>query len=192
MAETKRPREIEIQDPLSEVTRAERKTLLGVSAAGLIIVKTGLVPSEISALGIKFERADQHTLLTLLSAVVIYFLIAFLIYAASDFVAWRVSLTYAIRTAILNDIRQTRPEREIEDNIREQFSDIGRLWVAATRPMSVVRAIFEFLVPIMIALYTVHALWTTPPPEPPSQSKPPISAPAPLPKAPDSKTQPKP
>jgi hypothetical protein len=51
MSDVKPPSEVRIQDPLSDVTRAERKTLLGLSAVGIVIAKSGLVPSKISALG---------------------------------------------------------------------------------------------------------------------------------------------
>jgi hypothetical protein len=35
-----------LKDPLSQETRKERRSLLAVSALGLIIVKAGLVPSS--------------------------------------------------------------------------------------------------------------------------------------------------
>ena len=76
-------------DPLSEVTRAERKTLLLVSAIGIVMELTGLVPSKITTFGVEFSEADQDLLLGLFGGVVIYFLVAFLVYAWSDFLAWR-------------------------------------------------------------------------------------------------------
>jgi hypothetical protein len=76
-------------DPLSEVARKERLYLLGVSTVSVTIVLTRLVPTEIRALGITFERADRESLLFILALVVGYFLVAFMIYAASDFLAWR-------------------------------------------------------------------------------------------------------
>jgi hypothetical protein len=71
------------------VTRSERKILLGVSALGILIVRTGLVPSKISAPGIEFAQTDQRALLRAVGAFVLYFLGAFLIYAVSDLMAWR-------------------------------------------------------------------------------------------------------
>ena len=77
-----------LKDPLSEVTRKERLYLLATSTISVGIVKTGLVPSRISALGIQFEEANQNALLFLIGVVVAYFLVAFIIYAVADFFAW--------------------------------------------------------------------------------------------------------
>ena len=93
------PTEVRVRDPLTEVTRKERRALLGMAAIGIIVVKTGLVPSKISALGIDFSLTDQTMLFRALGCVICYFLVAFILYAASDFVAWRVALMAAVREA---------------------------------------------------------------------------------------------
>src|SRR5215208_4054054 len=77
-----------LRDPLSEVTRKERVYLLGTSIVGIAILKTRLVPSRITALGIELEEGNQEIFLSLLGLVVLYFLAAFVVYAASDFLAW--------------------------------------------------------------------------------------------------------
>ena len=164
MTESRRPSEIRLQDPLSEVTRTERRTLLGVSAVGIVIAQSGLVPSKISALGIEFDRTDQSALLKMLAVIVVYFLVAFLIYATSDFVAWRTSYHYAVREwrkrgALMND-----QEREVEEHAMRDYLRRWALWSRVGRPTSVLRALFEFVVPIFVGLYAVHALSTTPPP----------------------------
>ena len=69
------PSEIRVRDPLSDTTRKERRSLLGASALGIVIVKSGLVPSKITALGIEFTRTDQRALLAALAAVVVYLLV---------------------------------------------------------------------------------------------------------------------
>jgi len=48
--------QIRVQDPLSAVSRSEQKILLGVSVLSITIVKTGLIPTKISALGIEFSK----------------------------------------------------------------------------------------------------------------------------------------
>ena len=40
----------ELSDPLSDVIRKQKRSLLLVSAIGIAIVQTGLVPTKISAL----------------------------------------------------------------------------------------------------------------------------------------------
>jgi hypothetical protein len=77
-----------LKDPLSEVTRKERLYLLASSILGIIIVKTGLIPTRITTLGITFEKANQDSLVFVLGLVVLYFLVTFLVYAAGDFAAW--------------------------------------------------------------------------------------------------------
>jgi hypothetical protein len=95
-AEMHRPWEIRLRDPLSDVTRTERRNLLGVSAIGIVIAKSALVPSKITALGIEFDPSDQRALLKMLAAIVFYFLLAFVIYAISDLVEWRTSFHKAV------------------------------------------------------------------------------------------------
>jgi hypothetical protein len=71
------PQEIAIRDPLSKVTRTERRYLLGVSVITIAIVQTGFVPSKVAALGVEFSQGDQRKLLGILALVTMYFLVAF-------------------------------------------------------------------------------------------------------------------
>src|SRR3972149_1614277 len=87
--------EIRVRDPLSEVTRKERRSLLGVSTIGIIMVKTGLIPEKITAFGVKFSKTDQKSLLFIVAFIIVYFLISFVIYAWSDFVSWRIAVNSA-------------------------------------------------------------------------------------------------
>jgi hypothetical protein len=77
-----------LNDPLSDLTRKERLYLLAVSIIGIAIVKTGLIPTEITTLGVKFEEANQKTLLFVFGLVALYFLAAFLICAVADLYTW--------------------------------------------------------------------------------------------------------
>jgi hypothetical protein len=163
MAESKRPSEIRLQDPLSDVTRAERKTLLGLSAVGLVIARSGLVPSRISALGIEFDRADQSALLGMLAAVVVYFLVAFVIYATSDLVAWRIAFRNAVLTSQREYAAQTDDQRAAEDLLRRRLRT-GHWWAGASRSVSVIRAMFEFVVPLIVGVFAVYSLSASRPP----------------------------
>jgi len=51
-----------------------RKYLLIVSLIGLIVGQTGLVPKEITSLGIRFEQAQQQSFKYLIIAVIAYFM----------------------------------------------------------------------------------------------------------------------
>jgi hypothetical protein len=154
-----------LHDPLSEVTRKERRMLLGISMLGISVVQTGLVPSKISALGIEFAKSDQQTILSLLSLIVVYFLVAFVVYASSDFLAWR----RALRAQLVEGIREKlKIERELgeeylrqEQNMLMERLDEGYRLYSLSRPVSVLRAIFEFLFPILVGGYGAYLLWFT-------------------------------
>lgn len=173
MPDTKSPSHVRLQDPLSEVTRNERKVLLGISAIGIVIAHSGLVPSKISALGVDFDHADQTALLQMLSAIVMYFLVAFIIYASSDLVTWRFLFHDSIREAIEAE-RRTFESRETTGRPDDKYLETAirrrRVWSRAGRPMSVIRALFEFGVPLMVGAYATLVLWTfTPRPIEPMQ-----------------------
>src|SRR6266851_5310284 len=79
------PGEILIVDPLSEVTRKERRNLLIFSVLSYAIFKTGLIPTKITALGVEFSSTDQTALLRVLAGLVAYFLLTFVVYGGSDY-----------------------------------------------------------------------------------------------------------
>lgn len=76
-------------DPLSEVTRKERRSLLGVSMLGLALITIPLVPHKIAALGVEFDEINQTTFVNIYSLLLAYYFTAFLIYAVADYIAWR-------------------------------------------------------------------------------------------------------
>lgn len=159
-----------LADPLSEVTRKERRMLLGVSMLGITLVYMGIIPKKITALGIEFAETNQQSLLTIYAIVVLYFVVAFLIYAITDFLSWRRAI---LEQSVAHDIaEQHLPEDPNMYDDRDimhvrQLVD-GRFIVTAIRPVSVARAIFEFLLPLMVGCYSIYVLLTgqiaTPPP----------------------------
>ena len=110
-----------LKDPLSQETRKERRSLLAVSALGLIIVKAGLVPTRIAALGIEFSQADRTTLLWSLALITIYFLVAFLFYALADYSSYRID-TYIL------ELRYHQRRKEllevINDGLRSENEEL--------------------------------------------------------------------
>ena len=69
-----------VLDPLSEVTRRERKALLIASLIALAISLGGLIPTEIQALGVKLSPPERDSILLLIALSVIYLLGGFSIY----------------------------------------------------------------------------------------------------------------
>jgi hypothetical protein len=164
--EERKPSEVRVSDPLSKVTRTERRSLLGISMIGITLVKTGLVPSKIAALGIEFTQTDQTSLLWIIALVTCYFLIAFTIYAASDFVTWRIAFLSSMKT-IRSNIKAWKEEADLKDehleaaviyskNAKPKSSD--RIIFQLSGPLSIMRALFEFLLPIMVGLYAIYIL----------------------------------
>lgn len=176
--------ELLLSDPLSEVARKERRFLLGTSLVGITLAKTGLIPTKISALGIECTNADRNGLLWVLICVILYAFAAFLLYAVTDFMAWRVSKRSARRADLANreDFRKKvkdAVDRELAndedyrhvnyDQIQVISEDEAKRRVESLYPaqykdavLSAVgwlRAGFDFLMPILAGLYAIYCLW---------------------------------
>lgn len=157
--------EVKLSDPLSGVARKKRKFLLGSSILGITIVKAGFVPTKISALGIEFAKADQNSLLSVLGIIILYFLIAFLIYAASDIITWHGSFFRSLKASMV-DRWKSEAEKDpvmemsdyIDDFLKRPFS--VRFVLRLTSPVSLLRAIFEFLLPIIVGIYAIIIIWS--------------------------------
>jgi hypothetical protein len=78
---------------------------LAASAIGIVIVKAGLIPTKISALGVDFSQADQRTLLWVLLGVVAYFLVMFVVYALSDIMSFFITLVPEVHGHFLKHTR---------------------------------------------------------------------------------------
>jgi hypothetical protein len=152
-----------VEDPLSAETRKERRALLGTSGLGILVVRTGLVPTKISALGIEFSTRDQRSFVVAVAVVVAYFFVAFLIYAVSDFIMWRDALHSTWRANLaeydqkFDEYMAARKYREGRDRQYPYEKSHSRV-LAASGPVSWLRFAFEFVAPILIALYAIIAL----------------------------------
>lgn len=152
--------EIRVRDPLSAVSRKERRSLLGISTIGITMVKTGLIPEKIATFGVEFNKTDQKSLLFVVAFIVVYFLISFVIYAWSDFVSWRIAVNSARQrwltaTAESEGTKETRESNELSDKI---FN-----WGKRSIGISWLRAAWEFLFPLLLGLYSMYFLVTTSP-----------------------------
>jgi hypothetical protein len=158
-------KDILLDDPLSGETRAKRKYLLITSLIGIAMVKAGIVPKKISALGVELEPSNQGVLLYLVSAVIVYFLFAFFVYAFSDFIGWRkrVSLFYQenIKTFVKrisgrdsDNYDHTSEFAEFLKNAEERV----HFWKRLSPIASVIRGLFDFLLPMLVSAYAVYIL----------------------------------
>lgn len=162
---------VSVRDPLTRTTRRERMSLLGVSAVCIAIAKVGLVPSKISALGVEFSHTDQKALLGVLALVVGYYLAAFVLYAASDFISWHIRRAEAYGAFISSPEFSIRlkPRSELERFKEENTAKIPRanFSLALSWPVYGLCMIFEFLLPLAVGVYAIVALLATHPSAPP-------------------------
>lgn len=174
--------EVRLQDPLTGPTRHMRSSLLASSVLGLIIAKTGLVPSRIGDLGIEFTADHRAALIIIVLSTVLYFFISFLVYAVSDFSRWQLSLRTSLlrkkaienRAAIYEEtnaetkasilgpqnipFRQEAARARLDrtlDEAKENY--LWPYWQMAT-PLGWVRAFLEFAFPLAFAIYTFYLL----------------------------------
>ena len=160
---TKEIKNISLVDPLSEVTRKERRILLGLSMLGIFFVKAGALPSKINALGIELESSDQSAFLYLMSFGLLYFTLAFFIYAMSDFIVWRNAVTKAYIVSYKDYMKERDCYPQDPDGAELQSEEQrayqrNRIWQILTKPMSITRAAFEFLLPLIVGIYSITTM----------------------------------
>jgi hypothetical protein len=121
-------REGDFVDPLSAVTRSERKNLLLVSFVSLAVTLGNLVPQEITALGIKVSPSEQRNLFLLLACAVLYLMGAFIFYGHAEFQRWQANLgtVLRLRRAAGEEIRKTLTEQ----NRRRPEATSGELFAS--------------------------------------------------------------
>ncbi len=153
-----------LSDPLSEQTRKERRLLLIVSLLSLAMTKAGLVPQKINALGIESQLVNQHALLLLVLLIVAYFIVAFMIYAASDFIAWRnCVIEYSAENVkkFFKDVKEPVKEQADHDIILKDLEAKMRFWRGKAWTTSIIRAVFEFVLPLVVGAYAIWSLLVT-------------------------------
>lgn len=129
-----------------------------MSAIALVISQTGMVPAKVSALGIEFGASDQVALLRVFSAVICYFAIAFLIYGASDYLQWRLRYDSARRAIFLAHVEKKISSKSLDENMFDELKLRGVQRVSPT--VSALRGLFEFVLPIAVAVLAVYLLLT--------------------------------
>lgn len=140
--------EILMLDPLSEATRRERRSLLIASVGLISIIATNLLPTRITALGIELGLANRQALLYVFLAVVLYFSVSFLICGVADGGRWLVALHIAA------DIKPHHRQFAVgEQRIDMSSDDIEESPVTASVPVAIARGFFDFVLPVVIALF---------------------------------------
>lgn len=158
--------DILLDDPLSGETRAKRKFLLVTSMVGIAMVKANIVPKKINALGVELEPSSQGALLYLVSFVIVYFLFAFAVYGLTDFIGWRKRSSLFYEDNTKNFFNRMNPRnRDIEEDYDSSFATFikdaenrVRFWKKLSPIASMIRGVFDFLLPIIVSAYAVYIL----------------------------------
>jgi uncharacterized membrane protein len=113
-----------LQDSLRDVTRKERRALLGLAALGMVVAKTKLEVSQLTVLGLSCKSIPNADLLLYLGCLVLYFLVAFLVYVLSDVTSWWFSESDTNWRSIRTDYQlgienQKKQHTEKHDNTQE-------------------------------------------------------------------------
>ena len=88
--------EVRRQDPFSDSTRRERRTLLWFASIGIFVWLTDTLPEGISAIGIEeIDSSQQVWIAVALAGVVLYLGIGFFLNAWSEYQLWKKSLQRA-------------------------------------------------------------------------------------------------
>lgn len=144
-----------LSDPLSDISRRERRNLLIASSVAVLMGHAGLVPKKLSALDIEFSAPAQSTFLLLMAAIVAYFLLAFFTYALADFLIWRKRRhDYIVSMKIAED--NMSYDEEIE---RDRLNIPSEAWYFQWGPrVAYARVFFEFVLPLLVGLYALTLL----------------------------------
>jgi len=138
------------EDPLSQLARQERRRLLLLSAVAVTVVSTGLLPKNIAALGIEFSATDRQALLYVLAAIVIYYLLAFSLYAATDLLKWLTAMGIVL---LKSQDSVAVADKKIE--VKEAKAAI--VFDVLSWPLAFVRGVFDFLLPVAVAIFAAAA-----------------------------------
>ena len=155
-----------LRDALSEVARKARRSLLGISLIGITLKISGMVPSKIPSLGIEFKLADQQKLLLIVAFIILYFIVAFIIYAASDYLSWKLEIKRWELEKIVSENEEyfhnpSPPPGSCDEEIERDKGKSHkkyRIYFRLVVPTSIVRVLFDFGLPIAVGAYALFLL----------------------------------
>lgn len=175
---TDNPSEFLLSEPLSELSRKERRILLITSLIGIFVEKAKIIPTKVGALGIEFSTQEQQVIVVLLGSIVVYFLFAFVLYGTNDFLRWQHNFYTIMRDVFLQSKATHRKVESITKGVAWNIGEIDKLQQAVedemevrakypfldnllkiAGPLSVARVAFDFLFPIVLGIYAVSIIF---------------------------------
>ncbi|MFD4120770.1 hypothetical protein ACFWQD_05610 [Alcaligenes faecalis] len=144
-------------DPLSPLSRAERRNLLLASFIGFLISTAGLIPTKLSAFGIELS-APQQSAFTFAAALVIgYFLLAFLAYSVPDLLVWRKKYQDYLEGVEAAGRNWTQEDQWHHDDLLGSLPNIK--WLYQSSPVvAYLRLVFDYALPVVFAGYSIYLL----------------------------------
>jgi len=130
-----------LADPLSAITRSERRNLLFASIAGILLAKAGLVPTQIAAFGIVLSVPEQSTFLVIVALIVLYFLGAFIVYGLADFFILRKKYQDYLEHVDTYMESWSLEDQRAYDERRSRVPDIAWLY-RGSKPVALARVLF--------------------------------------------------
>jgi len=158
----------QLGDPLSNVTRKERKLLLSLSLLTLLIVKVGLFPTKISAFGIDFSANNISAFFSILGFAILYFFIVFIIYCISDIRIWRMKAFQSTKDVLQYSPLELKDSTRLQD-ILEAVEGLDNLekkvvWYYEKSKyyskFSNIRIFIEFIFPLIFSAYVLFLSFT--------------------------------
>lgn len=149
----------QLRDPLDQTTRKVRRNLLLSSMAGILIVKVDLVPERIIAFGIKFSESNQESLLLIISGVIIYFLLSFIIYLTTEYTSWQLAIT-------AEKLGDPQTLQTVKEKVTEADGNTSKAYFATAEhiindmrktggKMLSIRMSIEAIIPIVVSIYSL-------------------------------------
>lgn len=144
-------------DPLSPLSRAERRNLLLASFIGFLMSKAGLIPTKLSAFGIELSTPQQSAFSLAAALVIGYFLLAFFTYAVPDFLVWRKKYQDYLEGVEVAARGWTQEDQRHHDDLSDSLPNIR--WVYRLSPVvAYSRHLFDYVLPVLFAVYNIYVL----------------------------------
>ncbi len=149
------------KDPIQVTTRKHRRSLLGVSLAGIVMTKGGLLPTKFAAIGLEFSNIDTQNLAFLMASCIAYFFITFHVYAFDDIGSARM-LQKVLRDRAYEEEKETGARGLMEGIQKKRISFLVRT------------LILDFMFPTVTAIISFGFLINFAPPIPQEIAFPPM------------------
>lgn len=165
-------------EPITQMTRDVRRSMLIASGISIVMIRTGIIPNKLTVLGLDFGNVNIDTLLAILAIIQTYFLVSFIVYLLNDLAVWR--LEEDASQQFIDTLSKDREElKEFLDSLyfehvvysgdrgggKDDFfrpifdaDTIIGIW-QASRPYSgsvgFIRRLVDYILPILFSVYGV-------------------------------------